>query len=98
MNVQLCGMLAKSGLPSRLSKLLKELSDIHNRDPSQIDGPSFMPYPGLLPTYARSWKYLSEGKVTNIIVVVSPLIPLSVAGILVALMWRKRTSSTDSKT
>ena len=77
---------------------IRELWDIHNRDPSQIDGPSFMPYPGLLPTYARSWKYLYEGRVTNIIVVVSPLIPLIVTGILVALMWRKRTSSTDSKT
>jgi|GEM_PF-1499285 len=76
---------------------IRELWDIHNQDPSQLDGPSFIPYPGLLPTYARSWKYLFNGSVTNIIVLVSPLIPLSVAVIL-ALMWRKRTLSTGSRT
>ncbi len=74
---------------------VKELWDIHNQDPGRLDGPSFIPSPGLLPTYVRSWKHLFKGGIINFFVVLAPLIPIGAICLAVALIWKKRIKISD---
>ena len=61
---------------------VRELWDVHTRDPNSLNGPSFVPYTGLLPTYAKCWKLFFSESILGKIVVFAPLVP--VGAVLVA--------------
>ncbi|MGO8880127.1 MAG: hypothetical protein ACLQMS_11540 [Desulfomonilaceae bacterium] len=64
----------------------RELWDIHSRDPNSLDGPSFVPYPGLLPTYAKCWKLFSSVSILGKIFALTPLVFIGII-IFLALLW-----------
>ncbi len=73
---------------------VRELWDIHTRDPNSLNGPSFVPYPGLLPTYVKCWKLFFSESILGKIVAFAPLVPVGAVALLVAfglIRARRRT-------
>jgi peptidoglycan/xylan/chitin deacetylase (PgdA/CDA1 family) len=68
---------------------VRELWDIHAKDPNSLDGPSFVPYPGLLPTYLKCWKFFFSNSPLCKIVVVTPLVLSGFIALLAVLLATK---------
>lgn len=70
----------------------RELWNIHTRDPSALNGPSFVPYTGLLPTYVRCWNFFFSDSMLPKIVVLAPLVFIGAIVSLVLFSKRPRRS------
>lgn len=68
----------------------RELWDIHTTDPNALNGPSFVPYTGLLPTYAKCWKLFFSTSILGKIVALAPLVFI-VAIVFLVLFWTTKT-------
>jgi hypothetical protein len=74
----------------------RELWTIHTKDPNALNGPSFVPYSGLLPTYVRCWKFFFSDSMLPKIVVLTPIVAIGAIAVLV-LIWTTRKSRRMTK-
>jgi peptidoglycan/xylan/chitin deacetylase (PgdA/CDA1 family) len=67
---------------------VRELWDIHTGDPNTLEGPSFVPYTGLIPTYVKCWKLFFSASFLCTIVVLTPLVFVGIG--LCVVLWKIR--------
>jgi hypothetical protein len=63
----------------------RELWDIHIKDPNALDGPSFVPYTGLIPMWFKCWKLFHSTGFLCKIVAVAPVV--FVIFVVLGLLW-----------
>jgi peptidoglycan/xylan/chitin deacetylase (PgdA/CDA1 family) len=63
-----------------------QLWEIHQKDPTALQGPSFIPYVGVVPTYVKCWKYFFREGINNKIVVLASLTMIGLI-VLIGIVW-----------
>ncbi len=71
----------------------RELWQIFQERPQELEGPSFVPYTGIWLTYLKAWKYFFGHSILNKIVVIAPIaLIIGVFTAIVYLLSRRRAA------
>jgi peptidoglycan/xylan/chitin deacetylase (PgdA/CDA1 family) len=73
----------------------RELWQIFQKSPQELEGPSFVPYTGMWLTYLKAWKYFLGHSILNKIVALAPI--AFVIGLLTAIIYLLRVRRGETR-